>query len=119
MPPTPVSSVFPEYEVLSPGKHIWGRLAEEDQSFTVTFHDLYAVVSFETNPSLSDVKCAARWVRIRLLEPIEQLKLSSSGKDVVFLQGILAGAEVKVEKEVPQTIVYVHWKRQTISIQYK
>jgi hypothetical protein len=80
---------------------MWRRLAEEDQSFTVTFHNLYAVVSFEINPSLSDVKCAVRWVRIGLLEPIEQLKLSSSGKDIVFLQDIPAVAEVKVEKEVP------------------
>jgi hypothetical protein len=104
---------------LRPGKHIWGRLAEEDQSFTVTFHDLHAVVSFDITPSFSDVKCAALWVRIGLLEPTEQLRLSGGGKNVVLLQDIPAGTEVEVEKNVLQTIVYVHWKRQIISIQYK
>jgi len=111
--------VFPEYEILRPGKHIWGRLAKEDQSFTVTFHDLYAVVSFEFGPSLSGVKCAALWVRIGLLEPPEQLKLSGGGKNVVFLQDIPVGTEVEVEKKGLQTMVYVNWKRQVISIQYK
>lgn len=62
------------------------------------------------------MKCAARWVRIGLLEPIEQLKLRASGKDVVLLQDIPAGAEVRVEKEVPQAMVYVHWKGQVNDI---
>lgn len=111
--------MFPEYEILRPGKHIWGQLAKEDQPFTVTFHDLYAVVSFDIGPSLSSVKRAALWVRIGLLEAPEQLNLSGGGKKVVFLQDIPVGTEVEVEKTGLQTIVYVNWKRQVISIQYK
>jgi hypothetical protein len=63
------------------------------------------------------VKCAALWVRIGLLEAPEQLKLSGGGEKVVFLQDIPVGTEVEVEKKGLQTIVYVNWKRQVISIQ--
>jgi hypothetical protein len=79
--------MFPEYEILRPGKPIWGQLAKGDQPFTVTFHDLYAVVSFDIGPSLSSVKCAALWVRIGLLEAPEQL------------QDIPVGTKVEVEKK--------------------
>jgi hypothetical protein len=52
---------------------------------------------------------------------IELPKLDSDGKNVTSLEGIREDVEVAVTDgtESSQTILYVHWKRQIISIQCK
>jgi hypothetical protein len=117
--PTSVPNIFQEYETLRPGKHIRRRLAESDQSFTVTFYDLYATVSFDIAQSAGGEKDTTPWVRIGFLESTEQPKLGSDGDNIISLEDISEGAEVAVTHGVggPQTVLYVHWKQQAISIQ--
>ena len=117
--PTSVPSIFQEYDTLRPGKHICRRLAERDQSFTITFYDLYATVSFDIAQSAGDETDTTPWVRIGFLESTEHAKLSSDSDDVISLEDIPQGAEVAAKHGVsgPRTVLFLHWKRQAISIQ--
>jgi hypothetical protein len=117
--PTTLPNIFQEHETLRPGKHIRRRLAERDQSFTVTFYDLYATVSFDIAQSARDEKDTTSWVQIRFLESTEQPKLSNDGDIVISLEDIPEGAEVVVTHGAggPQMVLYVHLKWQAISIQ--
>ena len=109
--------MLPSYQILSPGTHIWGLLAEQDQSFIVSFHDLYAVVSFNTAQSLSDIDGTTAWVRVGLLQAKDQPKLSD--KEVVSLEDIGEDAEMEVKSGTAssQRILHIRWKQQVISIQ--
>lgn len=109
----------PEYEILKPGMYMWRRLADKDQSFTVSFYGFYAVVSFNIADGLGDVE-GALWVRVGFLEPKEQPRLSRDGQNVITLEDIQEGAEVTVKygTEWCRTILYILWKRDVISIKY-
>jgi hypothetical protein len=104
---------------LGHGKDIWARLPEKEISFTVEFHDLYAVVLFSVSQDLNHRACTASWVRVALLDSTEQSKLRSECETVVSLESIREGVE-KVVKNVrndSQTRFYIRWKQQMISIQ--
>jgi hypothetical protein len=45
--PVTVLAVFHNYEILSPGNHLWKGLAGKYQSFTVSINDMHAIVSFD------------------------------------------------------------------------
>jgi len=103
---------------LSHGKDLWARRPEVEISFTVEFHDLYAVVLFPEN--LSHRTSIASWVRIALLDSAEQLKLRSECGKVVFVESMREGVdeEVKTVGSDSQTGFYIRWKQQMISIQF-
>jgi hypothetical protein len=94
---------------LSHGKDIWGQLPEKEISFTVEFHDLYAVVLFSVPQNLSHRTSNASWVRIALLDSAEQSKLRSECENVVFLESIREGVEKEVKnvKSDSQTRFYI------------
>jgi hypothetical protein len=118
--PTRSSIGFPQYETLSHGKHIWGRLAENEKSFTVEFHDSYAVISFNVPQNINEITCAALWVRVRLLNLAEQSRLKSESENVVALETIREGVEevVKNVRNDLQTSFYIWWEQQMISVKF-
>jgi hypothetical protein len=117
--PTRDSTRFLQYEKLSHGKHIWGRLAKNEKSFIVDFYDLYAVVSFSVPENINDITCVTPWVCVGLLNLAEQSQLRGEREDVVSLDSIREGAEEEVKVgNHPQTAFYVRWKEQMISIKF-
>jgi hypothetical protein len=97
---------------------IWARLPEKEISFTVEFHDLYAAVLFSVPQNLNHSTCNASWVRVALLDSVEQSKLRSECENVVFLENIREGVEEEVKNvRDSQTKFYIRWKQQMISVQ--
>ena len=117
---TPNSFAPLDYEILSPDKHIWGRLAESDQSLTVSFHNSYVAVSFDIAQNITNMGYAESWVEVGLLNLTEQLKPSSGYENVIPLEDIQEDSEVEVSYDITdsQRVLFIHWKRQVISIQY-
>jgi hypothetical protein len=98
---------------------MWARLPEKEISFTVEFHDLYAVVLFSVPQNLSHRTSNASWVRVALLDSAEQSKLRSECENVIFLESIREGVEEEVKTaRDSQTKFYIRWKQQMISIQF-
>ncbi|MCJ1358532.1 MAG: hypothetical protein MMC33_008532 [Icmadophila ericetorum] len=95
---------------------------EKDQSFILSFHDSYAVVSFHVAQTMSrDTRHAASWVRLGLLNPTERVEPNGGVYDnIVPLEDMQEDAEVEVRygTKDSQKTLHIHWKRQIISIKY-
>lgn len=96
------------------------HLADNDRSFTITFHNSHVTLSFNIANCADDVEDGALWVRVGFLEGESLAAVKRSGKTLVLLEEIYLGTEVAVEcgNKVSQAGFYIQWNEQLILIHY-
>jgi hypothetical protein len=100
-PPLALNSTeFPQHVKLSQGKDTWARILEEEVSFTVELHDLHAVIWFSASPNLNPKRCSASYVRVALVDSVEQSELRIERENVVSLENIREGVEEVVNNVI-------------------
>lgn len=111
---------YPVDGFLRPGTFISRQLANNERSFTISFHTSSISLSFNTARHVDNVEDGALWVRVDLLEGESLATATHSGNNLILLENIYVGEEVVAECAIedPQARLYVQWNGQLISIQY-
>ena len=113
-----LSSFSRKYDILKSGKSLWKQLADQDQSFIVTFYESHVLLSFNISPGPGSVESGKLWVRVAFLGPQERPKGSRDDQSIILLDDIQEDHDVTIKYE-SRTILYVCWKQEVVSIQYR